>query len=114
MSAPQWLDLKISLGNIITILAGVVGLTVGWTELRADNRRQDAELADLRAADADLRSTLKDGANSLRLDLADMKKRFDQSVEKVMDRQQSTVERVVRVETKIDEILKAVTPQKRM
>lgn len=114
MSTPQWLDLKVSLGNIITILAGIVGLTVGWTELRADNRRQDQDIVALQRTDAEVRIALQQAASGLRADLAEVKARSDQILEKLVDKQQSTVERVVRVETKVDEILKAVSPPKRM
>lgn len=114
MSAPAWLDLKISLGNIITILAGVVGLSVGWTELRADNRRQDSEIVMLKLADEDARSSLREAAKNLHADISEIKSRSDQILEKLVDRQASTSERVARVETKIDEVLKAVNPPKRM
>ena len=114
MSVPHWLDLKISLGNIITILTGVVGLAIGWTELRADNRRQDLELQNLRAADGEMRVSLEKAAASLKSDLSEVKFRSDQILEKLVEKQQNTTERVVRVETKIDEVLKAVAPPKRM
>lgn len=114
MSTPQWLDLKISLGNIITIVAGIAGLAYGWSELRADNRRQDQEIVALRSTDAEVRLALQQAASGLRADLAEVKARSDQILEKLVDKQQSTVERVVRVETKVDEILKAVSPPKRM
>lgn len=114
MSVPSWLDLKVSLGNILTILAGIVGLAVGWTELRADNRRQDQELQSLRAADGDMRVSLEKAASSLKSDLSEVKFRSDQILEKLVEKQQHTTERVVRVETKIDEVLKAVAPPNHM
>jgi TolA-binding protein len=30
---PEWIDLKISLGNILTIGSVIVGLTIGWQTL---------------------------------------------------------------------------------
>ncbi len=30
---PEWIDLKISLGNILTIGSVVIGLTIGWQTL---------------------------------------------------------------------------------
>lgn len=36
MSTPDWFDGKLSLGNIITILTVLVGLTAGWFQF--DNR----------------------------------------------------------------------------
>ena len=30
MTTPKWLDLKISMGNILSILTIISGLTVGW------------------------------------------------------------------------------------
>ena len=30
---PEWIDLKISLGNILTIGSVIIGLTVGWQTL---------------------------------------------------------------------------------
>lgn len=30
---PQWIDLKISIGNILTIGSVIIGLTIGWQTL---------------------------------------------------------------------------------
>ena len=32
---PQWIDLKISIGNILTIGSVIIGLTIGWQTLAA-------------------------------------------------------------------------------
>lgn len=32
---PEWLDFKISLGNILTIGSVIIGLTIGWQTLAA-------------------------------------------------------------------------------
>lgn len=109
MSKPAWLDLKVSLGNILTIIAGIISLTIAWTELRADNRRQDQDINALRRGDEDMKLALRDAAGALKSDISEVKHRSDQILEKLVDRQQSTTERVVRVETKIDEVLKAVS-----
>lgn len=114
MSVPAWLDLKISLGNVMTVLAGVIGLVIGWTELRADNRRQDQDLQRLQGVDGEMRANLEKVAAALKSDLAEVKSHSDQILEKLVEKQQNTAERVVRVETKIDEVLKAVIPPKRM
>lgn len=35
MTKPDWIDFKISLGNILTIGSVVIGLTIGWQTLAA-------------------------------------------------------------------------------
>lgn len=114
MSLPKWLDPKISLGNILTIATALVAIVAGWVEVKADNRRQDTELAALRRADDELKLSVKEAATGLRSDILEIKTRSDLILEKLVEKQQSTTERVVRVETKIDEVLKAVIAQKRM
>ncbi len=110
MTAPRWLDLKINPGFLFTVGCAVVAMAVGWSELRAANDRQDHEISALREADKKLQDQLRETGAAIRADVADIKQRSDQILEKLVDKQQSTVERVVRVETKVDEILKAVAP----
>ena len=50
---PEWIDLKISLGNILTIGSVVIGLTIGWQTLAsgvqtnaADIQKLDTKVAD--------------------------------------------------------------------
>ena len=35
MTKPDWIDFKISLGNILTIGSVIIGLTIGWQTLAA-------------------------------------------------------------------------------
>lgn len=115
MSLPKWIDPKINITNLIALFGMVIGIVVGWTEMRADNRRQDDRLAAQEQVIGDLRTHVGAIANEMRLSLREVKERSDTILEKLVDKQQVTTERVVRVETKVDEILKVVNPpSKRM
>lgn len=87
MASPRWLDLKVSLGNIITIALLLLGISTGWSELRAKDRSHDDSIA------------------ALKSELVEIKANSSTTLEKIVDRSQTTSERVVRVETKVDEIL---------
>ena len=47
MSTPDWIDFKISLGNILTIGSVVVGLTIGWQTLAAGVQTNATDIAKL-------------------------------------------------------------------
>lgn len=110
MSFPKWIDPKINITNLLALCGLVIGVVVGWTEMRADNRRQDDRLAAQEQVIADLRTHISTIANELRVSLREVKDRSDTILEKLVDKQQATTERVVRVETKVDEVLKAINP----
>lgn len=50
---PEWIDLKISLGNILTIGSVIVGLTIGWQTLAAgvQSNSNDIQKLDTRVND---------------------------------------------------------------
>lgn len=83
MSAPDWFDGKLSLGNIITILTVMIGLAAGWFEF--DNRLSLAEAMAARQVQQD-----KDA-------LADLKNRVDRNERSREDLR----ERVIRIETQL-------------
>lgn len=99
---PSWLDLKLSLGNIVTIGTVLVGLAVGWTKVEERDKQQAEAIAALRAADAQRAAEIRAVGEGLRLELREVKAKTDTILEKLVDRQQATTERVVRVETKVD------------
>lgn len=47
MSTPDWIDFKISLGNILTIGSVVVGLTIGWQTLASGVQTNAMDIAKL-------------------------------------------------------------------
>lgn len=49
MSTPKWLDIKISIGNIVTIASVIIGLTIGWQTIVGDVRTNAREIAILDA-----------------------------------------------------------------
>ena len=50
---PEWIDLKISLGNILTIGSVIIGLTIGWQTLAAgvQSNTNDIQKLDTRVND---------------------------------------------------------------
>ena len=44
---PEWIDLKISLGNILTIGSVVIGLTIGWQTLASGVQTNAADIQKL-------------------------------------------------------------------
>lgn len=50
---PDWIDLKISLGNILTIGSVIIGLTIGWQTLAAgvQTNASDIQKLDTRVND---------------------------------------------------------------
>ncbi|MBS7703342.1 hypothetical protein [Chelatococcus asaccharovorans] len=105
MSKPSWLDLKIGVGNIINLAALVCALIYGWAEMQANDRKQNEQIVALKATDAQILSDIKVYDSAVRAELKDIRAKTDTILDKLVDRQQATVERVVRVETKVDEIL---------
>lgn len=102
MAGPGWLDLKLSLGNIVTIGTVLVGLSVGWARIEERDGQQAEEIAALKAADAQRAAEIRSMGEALRVELREVKAKTDTILEKLVDRQQATTERVVRVETKVD------------
>lgn len=49
MTKPDWIDFKISLGNILTIGSVVVGLTIGWQTLAAGVQSAASDIINLDA-----------------------------------------------------------------
>jgi len=41
---PDWIDVKISLGNILTIASVIVGLTTGWMTLASGVQQNSADI----------------------------------------------------------------------
>ena len=41
---PDWIDVKISLGNILTIASVIVGLTTGWMTLASGVQHNSADI----------------------------------------------------------------------
>jgi hypothetical protein len=50
---PEWIDLKISLGNILTIGSVIIGLTIGWQTLASgvQTNATDIQKLDIKVAD---------------------------------------------------------------
>jgi uncharacterized phage infection (PIP) family protein YhgE len=50
---PEWIDLKISLGNILTIGSVIIGLTIGWQTLASgvQTNATDIQKLDTRVSD---------------------------------------------------------------
>lgn len=46
------LRLDVSLGNLVTIATVIIGLTTGWTQLRADQKSMNDRLVELEESDA--------------------------------------------------------------
>jgi TolA-binding protein len=44
---PQWIDLKISIGNILTIGSVIIGLTIGWQTLAAAVQTNASDILNL-------------------------------------------------------------------
>ena len=44
---PEWIDLKISLGNILTIGSVIIGLTIGWQTLASGVQTNAADIQKL-------------------------------------------------------------------
>lgn len=105
MSKPAWLDLKIGIGNIINLAALICALIYGWAEMQANDRKQNEQIIALKAADSQIQADIKLYDAGVRSELKDIRAKTDTILDKLVDRQQATVERVVRVETKVDEIL---------
>jgi uncharacterized phage infection (PIP) family protein YhgE len=49
MTKPEWIDFKISLGNILTIGSVVIGLTIGWQTLAAGVQTNASDILKLDA-----------------------------------------------------------------
>ena len=47
MTRPDWIDFKISIGNILTIGSVVVGLTIGWQTLASGVQTNAADILKL-------------------------------------------------------------------
>lgn len=115
MPLPKWIDPKINITNLLTVGGLIVGVVIGWSEMRADNRHQDDRLAIHDRKLDELKASIATVQVELRTDLKEVKDRSDTILEKLVDKQQLTTERVVRVETKVDEVLKVISPtSKRM
>lgn len=49
MTRPDWIDFKISLGNILTIGSVVIGLTIGWQTLASGVQTNASDIQKLDA-----------------------------------------------------------------
>lgn len=49
MTTPDWIDFKISLGNILTIGSVIIGLTIGWQTLASGVQANSADIIKLDA-----------------------------------------------------------------
>lgn len=49
MTKPEWIDFKISVGNILTIGSVVIGLTIGWQTLASGVQTNAADILKLDA-----------------------------------------------------------------
>lgn len=99
---PDWFDLRLTSGNLITIVAVVIGMVVGWARMEENDRQQAEKIERLEAADDRRAKDIQALGDSLRVELREVKAKTDTILEKLVDRQQATTERVVRVETKVD------------
>lgn len=87
MARPEWLDPKISMGNIITILMMIIGLVTAWQSLVG---RVDAQERDINA--------LKVAVAAYPIELEKSRTRMDTVTEKLLDRLQSIDLRLARME----------------
>lgn len=105
---PRWFDGRVSVGNLLTMLMIVIGGATAWAELKSNNSRQDADIAALQHADDELRKTTKDLSETLRRETDGIKTRSEIIVDKLLERQLQTIERITGVEVKIDAMLKSM------
>ncbi len=113
-AAPKWFDYRISVGNLITIFMVAMGLSAGWAELRADNRKQDADIAALHLADADNRQLVAETIGLIRSDVSDLRHRLNELTEKMADKLAQTTARLSALEATSAQILSAVKPPRRI
>lgn len=102
------------IGVIINLVLGIVVVASGYATIQANDAQQTKSILALE-------KRISDVATENKIDRVAFEKRFEVAIERVeqkgdrilerlADRQQQTVERVTRVETKVDVVLQRLDP----
>jgi Sec-independent protein translocase protein TatA len=105
MTKPRWFKAEISLGNMISLALVLFGIIVGAVKLQASDETQTKAIVEIKKKQEEDNKTLRE---EVRNELRELRNKSDTVLDRLVDRQQQTVERVVRVETKIDTLIEAV------